>query len=276
MKWVFLCAATCFVLSGPVLAADAAEIFNPPQSQAEATAADTTQAAVGSAMPAVPGNAFTLTPQEVEKKIADALAAAGAGKEIGVRIIGPNHDAGYTYETPLSVQVKDLKFDAATGKWEAMLMFESEGAVLAPAKLAGRFEEVFAVPTLKTRTFAGDVITESDIIVQKLPASRVRKNTLMKAQDIIGRSPLRTISAGRSIRQDEIRQLPVVAKGNQVSMTYQMNNLHINALGEALEEGAVGDTIRIRNLTSNKVVHGTVEDKGTVRVSTPNTLAAAH
>jgi flagella basal body P-ring formation protein FlgA len=120
----------------------------------------------------------------------------------------------------------------------------------------------------------GEVIAEGDIDWDKEPVSYLRRNTVMDTQELIGKSPKHMISQGRPIRMDEIARPAIVERGAQVTMFFRSQNLEIKTLGEALEPGAKGDVIRVRNLSSKAIVQGTVESSNRVLISSPDSSSA--
>lgn len=62
-------------------------------------------------------------------------------------------------------------------------------------------------------------------------------------------------------------QVPVQLKvRDQVRLVAKIGPVRVTALGEALQEGRVGQTIRVRNIDSNKIVSGRVVDRNIVEV----------
>ena len=57
-----------------------------------------------------------------------------------------------------------------------------------------------------------------------------------------------------------------VCKGDRVTITASINGLSIKASGMALEDGNVGDSIKIENTTTDKVIVAKVLKQGEVRV----------
>ena len=54
--------------------------------------------------------------------------------------------------------------------------------------------------------------------------------------------------------------------GQQVRLVAQVGALTVEALGTALQSGQVGDTIKARNVTSERIVTGRLIDANTVEV----------
>jgi flagella basal body P-ring formation protein FlgA len=133
---------------------------------------------------------------------------------------------------------------------------------------------MMAVPILKHRIQSSEVIGEEDIDWDKQPVSRLRKNIITNAHELIGKSPKHVISQGRPIRTDEIASPAVINKGEQVTLFFRSRNIEIKTFGEAMEAGAIGDVIRVRNTTSKAIIQGTVESNNSVRVTSPDTDSA--
>ena len=203
----------------------------------------------------------TITPDAIAKTLAKALEDGGAGKNIDVKLFGNNRDAAYAYATPIILKVEDLQFDPKAGTFNANLNFESEGQALSPSKITGRFDEMVDIPTLKRRLFQGDVIAEDDIVMIRVPSNRMRKGTVEQSASLVGRTPFKVISANRPILLSDVAAPSMVQKGDQITLRYISGNLSINTLGEALDSGAVGEKIRVKNSTSNKVVQAEIKNK---------------
>jgi flagella basal body P-ring formation protein FlgA len=77
---------------------------------------------------------------------------------------------------------------------------------------------------------------------------------------------MRAIGTGQPIAQSDLRVVPTVRKGAPVTMVYQSGALRLTAPGEALSDGAAGESIAVRNLQSKKQLQAIVRDGLTVVV----------
>ncbi len=73
-----------------------------------------------------------------------------------------------------------------------------------------------------------------------------------------------TIPAGAVIALPWVQALPLVHKGQLITLQAQLGGIVIAMAGEALSDGAAGETIRVRNRQSGKVVEGSVSAGGVV------------
>jgi flagellar basal body P-ring formation protein FlgA len=217
---------------------------------------------------------FELSYDDAESAIGQALADKGAAKKVSANINGHRNDALFSYTKPITVEIRGLKFDKMTSRWSANLLMVAEGDVISAMPVAGRFEETVEVPVLKKQVRTGEVIGEEDIEMREFPIAHTRAGTITDTAELIGKSPSRVISAYRPIRTHEIDTPAVIRKNGIVQMRYLSPGMEISATGQAIGEGAKGEVIAVRNMTSKKVVRAVVEDQNTVTILGSDTQAS--
>lgn len=109
---------------------------------------------------------------------------------------------------------------------------------------------------------AGSVISAADIIT---PDDR---NALRLAVDIIGMEARRAFYKGQPINQGELRTPTLIKRNSIVQMQFARGAMTISAEGRALENGGLGDRIRVMNLGSKRIVTVVVTGADSVRAST--------
>lgn len=77
---------------------------------------------------------------------------------------------------------------------------------------------------------------------------------------------VRSVGTGQTITLADIEPVPVIAKGDKVSLVFEGVNLRLHVKAEALSDGGVGQAIQVRNLQSNRKILATVKDSSTVVV----------
>ena len=95
---------------------------------------------------------------------------------------------------------------------------------------------------------------------------RVARDSISDIKNLIGRTPIRTVSPNRPIRESEISAPAVIKKNALVQMRYKTNSMEITTSGQALSDGAKGDVIEVRNIASKKVTRAVVTTSDTVDV----------
>lgn len=109
---------------------------------------------------------------------------------------------------------------------------------------------------------ANAIITETDVALsaEKMP------NGFARIGDVVGQEARVVLYAGRPILLDDIGPPAIVTRNQIVRVRFRGVGLNITTEGRALERGAVGDRVRIMNLTSRATVFGQVQEDGSVQV----------
>jgi len=128
-------------------------------------------------------------------------------------------------------------------------------------------EVIQDVVTVTRPVSKNEVIEEEDIRLKRMNLAQVPKRVITDPEEVIGKRAKRPLQANAMIRPYEVETPPLVQKGDRVVIIVESPLLKITAIGEALERGNRGETIRIRNTSSNREVHGVVIDGKTVRVA---------
>lgn len=212
---------------------------------------------------------FQLSYHDAEETISEALRQKGAGEKIAATIAGRSDMPIFSYGKPLSVELRGLQFDKGARRWNASLLFLSNGEVISAIPATGRFDEMIELPVLKREVRNGDTIGQGDIEVRDFVVTQTRSDTIGDLAALIGKSPVHTISPGRPVREHEIASPAVIKKNGIVQVHYTTPGMEITATGQAMADGAKGDVIEVRNVTSRKVVRAVVADATNVTILAP-------
>jgi flagella basal body P-ring formation protein FlgA len=112
----------------------------------------------------------------------------------------------------------------------------------------------------------GALITANDVHLAKMNSTVVGKDAVENLGDIVGRSLTKNIGQGEMFKAAAVVVPPVVAAGSRIVIVFRQNRLEVTASGIALENGGLGQDIRVRNESSKKVVVAKVVEPGLVMV----------
>ncbi|RMF90852.1 MAG: flagella basal body P-ring formation protein FlgA [Nitrospinota bacterium] len=110
------------------------------------------------------------------------------------------------------------------------------------------------------------IITASDIRLQRVNLARIPRGVIRDPAAVIGKRARRPLQANAMVRIYEVESLPLIRQGDRVLIVAESPLLKVSTVGEALESGNKGDTIRVRNISSSREVRAIVVDRKTVRV----------
>jgi flagella basal body P-ring formation protein FlgA len=124
-----------------------------------------------------------------------------------------------------------------------------------------------APPTPRIVIYPGDII--ADDMLADLPdgtAHGVGPIAESRAA-VIGKMSRRTLLPGQAIPIAAVDNPRLVNNGGEVKLLFVDGGLSIAATGSALQDGAVGDLVKVRNDDSGVTVSGVVQPDGAVLVS---------
>jgi flagellar basal body P-ring formation protein FlgA len=123
------------------------------------------------------------------------------------------------------------------------------------------------VPTPKTVIYPGDLILDEMLADVPNPA-RDGPGPFVDARSlIIGKAARLTLLPGHAIPFSGVSNRKLVSNGAEVKLVFSEGDLLIMTTGAALQDGSIGDTVRVRNNDSGVTVSGAVQPDGSVRVS---------
>jgi len=122
-------------------------------------------------------------------------------------------------------------------------------------------------PTPTVVIYPGDVI-RNDMIADS-PQGGVRDGGGPFVEDrslVVGKVARLTLLPGHAIPYAGVSNRKVVVNGAEVKLVYSEGGLLIMTEGVALQDGAIGDVVRVRNSDSGVTVSGAVQPDGSVKV----------
>jgi flagella basal body P-ring formation protein FlgA len=127
--------------------------------------------------------------------------------------------------------------------------------------------EGLAIPTPRIVIYPGDII--SDGMLTDTPAGSIDAPEGIAArqrESLVGKMARRTLLPGRAIPLSAVGNPRLVRNGARVTLTYFEAGVAIATVGDAMQDGSVGQVVRVRNADSGVVVSGVVQQDGTIRV----------
>jgi flagella basal body P-ring formation protein FlgA len=220
------------------------------------------------------GDSFSLN--ELKPAIVDKARIDGIEDDVEVRIYGRKTGL----YLPSGYGVDDIEFQSfilndRKDRFSAEILIPTGTSDNNVIRISGTIDAVRLIPMLNRIIAPGEVISEHDISWRKVPAKRIGHNTIVTSRHLIGQTVRRALPASKVIRANDIAAPIAIEKGSMVQMNYQSGRLLLSMQGRALEDGGIGDTIRLMNPKSKKTVFAKVHSKGFVTVARANHVKLA-
>ncbi len=153
------------------------------------------------------------------------------------------------------------------GSNTAILTYAGANGNFQTIRLWGFVEVLKKVPVVVKPLQAGEVLREEHVSLELRELSRLPHDVVFDLSSALGKEVRMSLRPGMVLRTSHL-QLPVLIKRNEeVELIAQGKNFIVKAKGVALENGRLGEVIRVKNKESQKVVFAKVAGERLVEVN---------
>jgi flagellar basal body P-ring formation protein FlgA len=173
-------------------------------------------------------------------------------------------------EIEVPVTVEDLVYDRRSRRVSALVSVSpNPGERRAATRVTGALVELVEVAVLNRSIGRGETVVPSDIVVERRARDGLPPDVQGDAASLVGQVAKRALVAGAIARTGDFAKPEIVAKGEIVTIVYEIPGLMLTLRGRANEAGAQGGVITVTNPQSKKVLQAQVVAPGKVSVGTP-------
>ncbi len=126
------------------------------------------------------------------------------------------------------------------------------------------YDKVVAAARPLTR---GEVVGEGDVKMVERDLAHLNTGYFSDPAEVAGMEVTRTIAVDAALTNNLVKAPLQVKRGQRVSLIANSGGLEVRMAGEALADGTAGARIKVRNLSSKRVVDGTVLSATTIQVA---------
>lgn len=216
-----------------------------------------------------------ITATEIEALIEGALSAEGYGERFEVDLSNRNYVLHLPYNSAGGVTIAQLDLNTQTSHFEVTLTGEG---MATDQILRGRAIAILEIPVIVNQLRINQEITQADIGFIDRAANRISQSIVLDAAELVGMAPRRNVRLGLPVRRSDIGRPILAARGERIRVRYQVPGMALTVMGEVLEDGSLGDVIRIRNSSTNLVFEAELTGAGfamAIPLSLPQDIALA-
>ncbi|WOS42968.1 flagellar basal body P-ring formation chaperone FlgA [Xanthomonas rydalmerensis] len=114
---------------------------------------------------------------------------------------------------------------------------------------------------------AGETIGAADIVPEKRDAARIVGAAMTEPEMAIGQVARRTLPAGTLLSTTDLVAPRLVRRGDNVALVARSGGLEVRMAGRALGDAGENERVTVENLSSRRIVQGTVSQNGDVLVT---------
>jgi flagella basal body P-ring formation protein FlgA len=139
-------------------------------------------------------------------------------------------------------------------------------AMLVGTTNSGMAEQLM-LPVPAVTIYPGDVIKENMLRERSFPPNfRARSAVVETPLALIGKTARRTLLPGEAVPSNAVDDPKIITRGVPTQMVFHENGLTITAIGTPLQNGGLGEQIRVRNADTGRIILGVVQADGRVRI----------
>ena len=118
---------------------------------------------------------------------------------------------------------------------------------------------------LKNSKLKGDRIEETDLILSKKKAI-LSKGAFSDLKSVLGKRLIKSLQKGATLKTNHLKPDWLVHKNQKIIIEHKIGEIYVKMEAIALSNGAKGDRILVKNVSSKKIVEGFVEDSRKISI----------
>jgi flagella basal body P-ring formation protein FlgA len=142
-----------------------------------------------------------------------------------------------------------------------------EGKTLETVTVTLRVVKKVSIVVASRALAAGTILAESDLELREVPETASGFSPVLDVAQAMGRQLTMTLNAGATVPSGSLKQVPIVRRGDRVTLICAGGGFTLACTGEALADGALGQTIRVKNFNSGLELSARVSGPGTLQVA---------
>ena len=203
---------------------------------------------------------------EIEDALAARLQTHGYRDNFEIELRQQGLKIHVAANEPATIDVDGLSINKSTGRFVANLLISANKPNAKRFRLTGRIHKLTQVPVVSRRLSRGDIIRKNDIEWITIKEREVRRGYIQNENQIIGMEAKRYIAAKTPLTTSHMQRPQLIKKGGIVNVALINGAMRLTTQGRSLENGTLGDIIRIKNIKTKKIIEAKVTGASSAKV----------
>ncbi len=204
----------------------------------------------------------TLSIDEIRKAI-DEFAKL-SGRDLAVKNIAMSREIQVPPEVS-KIEARPFAL-AAPGRMGFTIAVQSPTEPEVKFDVEASVEQWAEVPVARRSFGKGEIVRPEDVMMARMNLGTMPRDAVLSGEKLVGLSTSADLTYGEIFRKNKLTLPIAVEKDSSVVVLYRQGALQATLRGIALEAGAVGQEIKVRNESSKKIVYGRVKEGGMIEV----------
>jgi flagella basal body P-ring formation protein FlgA len=186
-------------------------------------------------------------------------------KNVRIYFSSRNGDASVP-GTHVKYDVRGKRNDPFIGDCVYTVRFSENDILLREEAVRTRVEVFFDVVVSARPLEKDSMIGEEDVRFEGRWFTEMPSNVITDLQDVVGKRLIYSVRPNCEITKNMIKNSIVLRRGKLVRIIFENGPLRALTAGLSEEDGARNDVVKVRNVSSSKIIYARVLDENTVRV----------
>ena len=211
-----------------------------------------------------------ITAAEIEAAVKRALEAQHRvdARALAVTFDGPAPSLAVAVGTQGEVVADEVTYERRSRRLSALVSVGT-GDGKAAVRVTGVALEFVEAAVLTRSINRSEAVQAADFVVERRVKDSVPADAQLETRTLPGQVARRALQAGSVLRVGDLARPEIVARGDVVTIVYEVPGMTLTMRGSASAAGAQGDFIAVVNPQSKKTLQAQVVAPGKVSVSAP-------
>ena len=164
------------------------------------------------------------------------------------------------------IMISNFDYNSEQNKFSGQAEVFVNGQKFAETDLIGKYFLLTEVYVPARTINKGEIIKSSDLKAEQIREARLKETQVYEKDKLLGKEAKRILKEGKLITSSDVGNKILVHKGDVITAVYKNMKMQITAKVEAMEDGAQGDKIEVKNTKSGKTFHAEVLNAAMVEV----------
>ncbi len=169
--------------------------------------------------------------------------------------------------TGCEIQYYPLTSNKPKGRFPLRVEVEKDGVIIAKGSVSvmvRRYEDLL-VPVRRIKRH--EMLNPDMFTTKRTDVTSITEKLMTDVEDTRDCRAKQNLTEDRYFSSRRIEVIPDVENGKQITIIGTSPLMEIKTRGIALQQGYVGESIKVKNLDSKKIIYGTITAPGVVEVS---------
>lgn len=184
---------------------------------------------------------------------------------------------GYDIEVEILQKIKNANFEKSgvtavfqsdkplVGLSSVSIIFKLKNEIIKREDIRVSIKHFKKIPVASKQLYKGETISDDDISYQRVEVTQYADDEIITDKSLIGKVLKNGIIKGSPFIFKNIKLENTVKRGDKIEIIAQSGAVMVRTLGIALQDGAVGDQIRVkRDGSGNTILQGEVAGDGRI------------